>query len=437
MSPIVSTRTLRSIWRDDDLDVLVVDLHALAAVDVLDLAEQVLLHGLFAGDPEDVVRHQRPVDQRLAGPDEVAGVDAQVLAVRDQVLALDARLAADDDRPLAAALLAAGSRRVPSISAMTAGSLGLRASKISVTRGRPPVMSCVPARLAGRLGQDGAGGDLLALRRPRCGPSRAGSRSRGSCRSPSSMTICGCRSPLCSMIDAADVAGGRPSRSRMRLALDDVLEADLAAHLGQDRDAVRVPLAEQRARLRPPGRPRPACSAPSGTSYFSSSRPLGSRTGSRRCASGRSVWPSSLTTTLMPANLTMPSRLRLDLASPRRPRVADAADVEGPHRQLRARLADRLGGDDADGHALFDQRAGRQVHAVAELADAQRRLAGHRAADLDLLQPQLLDLVGRSSAVIISFSRTITSSVIGLTMFARLTRPRIDSARPTSTFSPL
>ena len=33
---------------DDDLDVLVVDLHALRAVDVLDLAQQVLLHGLFA-----------------------------------------------------------------------------------------------------------------------------------------------------------------------------------------------------------------------------------------------------------------------------------------------------------------------------------------------------------------------------------------------------
>ena len=33
------------------------------------------------------------------------------------------------------------------------------------------------------------------------------------------------------------------------------------------------------------------------------------------------------------------------------------------------------------------------------------------------------------SAVIISFSLTITSSVIGLTMLARLTRPRIESAR--------
>ena len=52
------------------------------------------------------MRHQRAIDQRLAGPDEVAGVHAQVLAVGNQVLALDAAFAADDDRPLAAALFA-------------------------------------------------------------------------------------------------------------------------------------------------------------------------------------------------------------------------------------------------------------------------------------------------------------------------------------------
>ncbi len=37
----------------------------------------------------------------------------------------------------------------------------------------------------------------------------------------------------------------------------------------------------------------------------------------------------------------------------------------------------------------------------------------------------------------ISFSRTTTSLVIGSTMLTRLTRPRIDRARLTSTFSPL
>ena len=68
-----------------------------------------------------------------------------------------------------------------------------------------------------------------------------------------------------------------------------------------------------------------------------------------------------------------------------------AADVEGAHRQLRARLADALGGDDAHGHAFLHQRAGGEVHAVAPGADADSALAGHRAADLDLLQAHLLD----------------------------------------------
>src|SRR6185503_8720076 len=43
-------------------------------------------------------------------------------------------------------------------------------------------------------------------------------------------------------------------------------------------------------------------------------------------------------------------RLRLDVALHRGPRRR-AADVEGPHRQLRAGLADRLRGDHADGFA--------------------------------------------------------------------------------------
>ena len=72
-----------------------------------------------------------------------------------------------------------------------------------------------------------------------------------------------------------------------------------------------------------------------------------------------------------------------------------AADVEGPHGELGAGLADRLGGDDAHGHADLDELAGRQVHAVAAPADAQRGLAGHRAADLDLLDLHLLELPGR------------------------------------------
>ncbi len=42
-------------------------------------------------------------------------------------------------------------RTMPATSAMTAGSRGVRASKISVTRGRPPVMSWVPPTSRGVL----------------------------------------------------------------------------------------------------------------------------------------------------------------------------------------------------------------------------------------------------------------------------------------------
>ena len=61
----------------DDLDVLVVDLDALAAVHVLNFAGEILLHGLFAGNAQDIVRHERPINQRIAGTHDIARVDAQ------------------------------------------------------------------------------------------------------------------------------------------------------------------------------------------------------------------------------------------------------------------------------------------------------------------------------------------------------------------------
>src|SRR5262249_26299058 len=69
------------------LDVLVVDLDALTAVDRLHFADQILLHCLDATDAQNVVWHQRPNYQRIALADSVARVDAQVLAVRHQVFA--------------------------------------------------------------------------------------------------------------------------------------------------------------------------------------------------------------------------------------------------------------------------------------------------------------------------------------------------------------
>src|SRR4029077_14513483 len=62
-------------------------------------------------------------------------------------------------------------------------------------------------------------------------------------------------------------------------------------------------------------------------------------------------------------------------------RAGDAAGVERPHRQLRARLADRLGGDDAHRVADLGGLAGRHRAAVAGLAHARGRLALEYGAD--------------------------------------------------------
>ena len=113
-------------------------------------------------------------------------------------------------------------------------------------------------------------------------------------------------------------------------------------------------------------------SAPSGTSYFSSSRPLGSRIWISPLRDRAIFLPSSLVDEVDADVLDLAVALGLDVLL-LDAAGGDAADVEGPHRELGARLADRLGGDDADGHALLDELAGGQVHAVAAPADAQRR----------------------------------------------------------------
>src|SRR5690606_28611666 len=61
----------------------------------------------------------------------------------------------------------------------------------------------------------------------------------------------------------------------------------------------------------------------------------------------------------------------------------DATDLEGTHGELRARLADGLGGDDAHRLAHVDQLAGGQGAAVAGRAHPQLRLAGQHAAHPD------------------------------------------------------
>ena len=86
----------------------------------------------------------------------------------------------------------------------------------------------------------------------------------------------------------------------------------------------------------------------------------------------------------MPSFLALMMRLFEGLAG-------RAADVERAHGELGAGLADRLGGDDADGFAELDRQAGREVAAVALGADAALGFAGQHRADLELFEPDVLE----------------------------------------------
>ncbi len=67
-----------------------------------------------------------------------------------------------------------------------------------------------------------------------------------------------------------------------------------------------------------------------------------------------------------------------------------AAQMEGAHGELRAGLADRLRGDDADSLAEIDRRAAGEIAPVALGANAVAGLAGQRRADAHFLHARLL-----------------------------------------------
>ena len=93
---------------------------------------------------------------------------------------------------------------------------------------------------------------------------------------------------------------------------------------------------------------------------------------------------------LFEADLAAEARLELRLLGLHTGR--DTADVERPHRELRARLADRLRRDDTHRFANVDEVAAGQVATVATATDAPQSLAGEDRADLDPLDARLFDL---------------------------------------------
>src|SRR5690606_34101407 len=156
----------------DDLDVLVVDVHALRAVDLLDLVHQVLLRGARAEDAQDLLRVHRTLDELRADRDVVAVLHEQAGAlghgVRDLLRAVVRR---QDQTARALRVVdrdAAGELRDGRLTLGGAGLEELRDTRQTlrdVVRGRHTTgvegtHRQLRARLADRLGGDDA--DRLA-----------------------------------------------------------------------------------------------------------------------------------------------------------------------------------------------------------------------------------------------------------------------------------
>ena len=280
---------------------------------------------------------------------------------------------------------------MPSISEMTAGPRGLRASNSSTTRGRPPVMSLVLVVSRGIFASTSPACTVSPSCTIRCacdgmwylrmtlpslslisiagcffssGESTMMKRDRPVTSSTSSWTVMPSMMSLNriwpgSSVRIENVYG---SHSTQHLALLDLLAVlHLQARAVDDRIALAV------AALRVLHDERAAAVHDD-------------QLAASLCVS----------TTCRPSKWTVPGVPRFErglLGDARR----RAADVERAHRQLRAGLADRLRGDDADRLAELDQPAGGEVAAVALRADAAARRAGQHRADLHLLDAGVLD----------------------------------------------
>ena len=165
---------------------------------------------------------------------------------------------------------------MPSMRDISAASFGRRASNSSATRGRPPVMSLVFGRLARRLGEQGAGGDDVALVD---GDLRADGNRIGRERLVLRVADFDLRIEIFLVLDDD---GGDAARRFVEFALhgdtgDHVLEVQRAALFGEHRECCRDPTARGRRpcrssrRRRRGGRSRPRCCRTS-SSFSSASR---------------------------------------------------------------------------------------------------------------------------------------------------------------------
>src|SRR6266481_752184 len=383
---------------NDDLDVLVVDRDALQAIDILDLVDEIGGELFDAFDGENVVRRRVALDDRVALLDEVPVLQMDVLALGDQILlrlfpffrwldddaALVLVVAPETDgagdlgddggllRPSRLEQLRHARQATGDVAAL--GALGRDArhhvSRLHM-RSRIDRDDGVDRELIARLAATGELHDLVLLVLHDDGRAEV---------DPTAGAPIGHH--------ALGDAGRFIERFRHRLALDQVFEPDRSLDLGEDGPSIRIPL-------------RDPLAAPdlvaildqhAGAVLDAMHRafgPVGIQHGDDHVASHRHCLPVGILHDVLVLDLDRAVKVRHDHRLLRD--LGSAADVERAHGELRARLADRLRGDDAHRLAHLDRRAAGKIAPVALGADSTGGLAGEHRADAQFLHPGGLD----------------------------------------------
>src|SRR2546423_3634766 len=380
---------------NDYLDVLVVDRHALEPIDLLDLVDEEVRELLHALDRQDVVRRRVSFDDVLALLDCVAILQVDVFALRDQVLdglhTLLVRL--DRDTALVLVVLAEPDRAGD----FRDGRGFLRPTRLEQLR-HPRQTAGDVARL-GAFGRD-AGDDvaradlgtridrddridreqiarLTAARQLEDLAVLALDHDRGP-----QILLSARRAGAPIDHDALGDAGRLVERLGHGLAFDQVLEADRAGDLGENRTGIRVPFGDALAALDVIALvDLHACTvldAVHGTfgAVLIDDRDRDITRHGHQLAFrvARNILVPDLDRAFI---VRLDERLLVDLRS--------AADVERAHGELRARLADRLRRNDADRLAHVDRGAAGEIAPVAFAAHAVGGLAGEHRTDAHLL----------------------------------------------------
>src|SRR5229473_6004793 len=382
----------------DHADMLVVDLHTLQPVHLLHFVQEVLLHRPRALDPQDVVRVDWTLGEAVTGAHAVALVHAQVLAGRHLVQLRLPLLGVDVDLALAALDLAESHGAIH---------LGNRGRIL----GPPGLEQLSHARQAARdvtrlvclarhLREHQAGVHLLAVL-------------DGELRPLGNDEVAQPLLFLTLLLDDLDVRvqlllpvlddhplappGELVQLLAHRLVFDDVHEPHHTPHVRHDRVGIGIPR-EQHTVTRHLGAVR---HHQRGAERHVEARVHG------EFPTGLAVREGLEDQLALVARHDLVLLRRLDEDEP----VAEldhafdlglahrllgdtcrrAADVEGPQRQLRARLADRLRREDPDRLPQVHHVHGGEVAAVTHAAYAALRLAGEHRADADRLDSRILD----------------------------------------------